>query len=170
MKRHTAAVLGLALTISLAPASTAQSLNFGSVGSNDAPAPVAGGYPYMVFEWGHFPPLDDWHLCEIGINLNLMVETDGPGAGVGYLGATDTATGRTVTNDLDTRFSSDVYVFNYLDDTQSDWLGTTREFEMFVIDLTTQKKRPLGALTATIPTECTTGQGRVELATGNLSP
>lgn len=172
MKRLAAAVLGLALSFSLAPAAQAQSLNFGSLSGPETtnPEPVPNGYPYEVVEWGHYTALDNWHLCEVGIDLNLMVETNGPGAGHGYVGATDKQTGRTVVNDLDTRYSSDVYVFNYADSTQTDWLGTTREFTIFVEDFTTRERRTLGTMHATIPDRCSVGEGTAVLANGHLMP
>lgn len=172
MKRLIGAVLGLALTVPLAPAAVAQSLDFGSLGSSNAETtdPVPETYPYTVFERGHYSPLGDGHRCSVGIGLNLMVETSGPGATHGYLGAVDNKTGLKITNESDTRFTSDVFVFDYLDPAKADWRGTTRNFTMFNVDFKTGEEQTLGTVVVSIPAACSAGEGRVELDSGYLTP
>lgn len=158
VKRFIAAVLGLALTIPLAPAAQAQSLNFGSLGGGETDVSPelehwTKGVEYSVGAAIAWDSRSD-EFCNLHMSLNLMSAYEIPKGRLAWL---DHATGFEFEDDTwsPTRISALLLPYpnsyRYVD---PDFTGTTREMTFYIIENGTNNRIRLGTLNLTFPTKC----------------
>lgn len=176
MKSLIAAVLGLALTISLAPAAQAQSLNFGSLGGREAdqspdPKPWTEGVGYEITAFVHEDSRTD-ETCDINASLDLMSATGIPH---GRLAWQDHTTGFEYEDEYSSPIRRSALLLPYPNRyryTEPDFSGTTRDITFFIIENGTNARLRLGTLNLSFPATCPiSGKGNsLTLETGMIRP
>lgn len=175
MKRLTAALLALALTIPTAPAAQAQSLNFGSLGGEaEDPYQVEHwtkgvGYKITAYVEESSLPVE---FCNINASLDLMSATGIPH---GRLAWRDHATGFEYEDEYSSPARRSVLVLPYPNEYQyadPDFSGTTREMTFYIIEDGTNARLRLGTLTLSFPKTCPiSGKGNsLTLESGMIRP
>lgn len=176
MKRLAAAVLGLALSVSVAPAAQAQSLNFGSLGGEREEIEPSvphwtEGVPYTVGAFANrVRPNED--RCGMSISIDRMNITGLPRGAMGW---EDHATGRTYVNEDPHIVWQYVELALYPEPGWSwnwDFFGTNREMTFFIIDKDTEERVDIGTMTVGFPSVCPVpyGVGETVLQTGTIAP
>lgn len=176
MKRICIAILGLTMSISLAPAVQAQSLNFGSLGSTqpeeDSVKDWTEGVKYSIY--AGLQGQGSFQYCEINFRLDRMSAYDIPR---GHIGWVDTATGKT------DRQSGDLAPLDWnvpiMAFPTRNWVGynvdfvdTVREMSFFIIEEGTNKRIELGSDMIRFDRTCPVPPGMTGTATqkGTLYP
>lgn len=175
MKSFVAALLGLALTIPIAPAAHAQSLNFGSLGGEvEAPFEIehwTKGVGYRITAAMQESSLPD-EFCDIYASLDLMSATGIP---KGRLAWIDHATGFEYEDEYSSPARRSALLLPYPNRyryADPDFSGTTREMTFYIIEDGTNARLRLGTLNLSFPATCPiSGEGSfATLETGTIRP